>query len=374
MKMSHGFLVVGFFAATIWLGQDIASGSSAQNETLNSSSIIDNLGNADDFVSAAAAGEEAKFQSFLQAGIDINVTNKYGYTALMWAAGQGRSNIVQSLISHGAVVDKTSSDGSTALFFAAQEGRMNVVPLLLAKGASLKARRADGWTPFICAAAYNQVDMLEFFLLEKGADVEEKDNQGDTALMFAAANVFSQDATGETLPAVNLLLDWKANPNAMNKKGQTPLMLASQKGEVEIAKLLISKKADIHAKDKNGKSALHYAAESKADPAIVMFLIEQRCELDAQDDKGETALMKACRRKNRAMAIMLAVKGANPNLQTKDGMTALMIAVEYGNGAIVAQLLQSGADPMLKGRNGRTAYDVAREFHHESYFPQLKAQ
>jgi ankyrin repeat protein len=374
MKMCHGFLIVGFFAATTCLAENIASGLSAQNATLNSSSIIDNLGNADDFVSAAAAGDEAKLQSFIQSGIDINVTNKYGYSALMWAAGQGRSNIVQSLLSRGAVIDKTSSDGSTALFFAAQEGRMNVVPLLLAKGASLKARKADGWTPFICAAAYNQVELLEFFLLEKGVDVEETDKQGDTALMFAAANVFSQDATGETLPAVNLLLDWKANPNATNKKGQTPLMLAAQKGEVEIAKLLTSKKADIHARDKNGKNALHYAVEEGADPPIAIYLIEQGCELDTQDDRGETALMKASAHKNRAMAITLAVKGSNPNLQAKDGKTALMIAVECGNGAIAAQLLQSGANPMLKDRDGLTAYDVARQFHHEDFLPQLKAQ
>ncbi len=308
MKTHRSLCVIGLLVAVTYLTEDIDSGSSAQSAILNSSNIVDNLGNANAFVSAAAAGDEAKVQSFLRLGIDINATNKYGYTALMWAAGQGRSNIVQSLISRGAVIDKTSSDGSTALFLAAEEGRMNVVPLLLARGASLKARRADGWTPFICAAAYNQVDMLEFFLLEKGADVEEKDNQGDTALMFAAVNYLREDATDETLSAVNLLLDWKANPNAMNKKWQTPLMLASQKGEVEIAKLLISKKADIHAKDKNGKSALHYAAESKADPAIVMFLIQQGCDLDLQDDKGETALMKACRRKNSEKAMILAAK------------------------------------------------------------------
>src|SRR5213594_182249 len=57
---------------------------------------------ADTFVQTAAAGDMDAVGLFLRAGMHPEVTNKYGFTALMWSAGQDREAVVQLLINEGA--------------------------------------------------------------------------------------------------------------------------------------------------------------------------------------------------------------------------------------------------------------------------------
>ena len=57
---------------------------------------------ADTFVQKAGEGEAGAVELLLQAGINVDATNQYGYTGLMWAAGQGREAMVEVLLAKGA--------------------------------------------------------------------------------------------------------------------------------------------------------------------------------------------------------------------------------------------------------------------------------
>jgi ankyrin repeat protein len=58
-----------------------------------------------------------------------------------------------------------------------------------------------------------------------------------------------------------VLLDHESNPNPANRKGETPLIVAVEKGSVELAKLLLAKGADPNMKDRSGASALSLAKD-----------------------------------------------------------------------------------------------------------------
>ncbi len=153
-------------------------------------------------------------------------------------------------------------------------------------------------------------------LLTRGFDANTVDPKGQPGLSLAI-----QEPSPK---ATQALLDWpKTNVNALNANGESPLMLAAIKGQLDMVAALIKRDADVN---KTGWTPLHYAA-SKGHLAIMNLLLENHAYIDAE----------------------------SPN-----GTTPLMMAAQYGTGPAVQLLLDAGADPLLKNQQGLTAIDFAR--------------
>jgi ankyrin repeat protein len=90
-------------------------------------------------------------------------------------------------------------------------------------------------------------------LLQSGADIDEKGNFGNTALMVAAEC--------NLMPMVELLLGKGADINATNQYGMTALMWAVGNNNVQIVALLVKEGAALDAKDGQGKTAQVWAQE-----------------------------------------------------------------------------------------------------------------
>ena len=88
-------------------------------------------------------------------------------------------------------------------------------------------------------------------LIERGADVEAKTNDGHTPLHWASRN--------NRIEIAKLLLDRGADLEAKDVDGRTPLNYASEFDKIEIAKLLLDRGADLEAKDKWGRTPLDRA-------------------------------------------------------------------------------------------------------------------
>lgn len=89
--------------------------------------------------------------------------------------------------------------------------------------------------------------------MEQGVDIDMKDRYGDTALIVAVR-------TRENLELVKLFLEYGADPNASDKKGWTPLHIASLFGHRDIAKLLLDRGAIVDRKDNSKYDALANAS------------------------------------------------------------------------------------------------------------------
>jgi uncharacterized protein len=108
---------------------------------------------------------------------------------------------------------------------------------------------------FLDAAASGQLDFVKS-LLDSGANIECKNNQGATALILASVK-------GHEL-VVELLLDRGADVNVKTATGITPLMAAATAGREDVAKLLLDKGADVSATDQQGRTALILAEATGA--------------------------------------------------------------------------------------------------------------
>jgi hypothetical protein len=138
----------------------------------------------DSFVEHAEKGNTEVVRLLLAAGIDPNVRDRRGNTALIAAAANGYADIVTVLLNGQANVNASSESNETALVAAASFGNLCIVRALLARGANPNVKTNTGLTPLIVAAGNNHIEVVEA-LLVADADVSARSNEGMTALDFA---------------------------------------------------------------------------------------------------------------------------------------------------------------------------------------------
>ena len=177
---------------------------------------------------------------------------------------------------------------------AVWSGRLEAARLFVDKGANVNVRRepvevykiAGGDTPLMMACKQTHTEQMISFLIEKGADVNAKDNDGKTPLMFASE--------GARVTAVNLLLSKGARVNEKDNEGRSALLFATYawndgKEDPEIADTLLKHGADVNAQDNDGVTPLIRAVWN-ARPGIVKVLLANGADVNARDKHGWTAL------------------------------------------------------------------------------------
>ncbi len=136
-----------------------------------------------------------------------------------------------------------------------------------------------------------------------------------------------------------ILLDKGADVNARTNNGKTALMEAVEKNRPEIAKLLLECGAYVDAKTPTGWTALMSAAKS-ADPEIPLLQKEDNAEIPA--DVNWAILMLDAETGINVIKVLLD-NGADVNAMTNDGLTALKIAQQNNQKLIEKYLRYRGA-------------------------------
>ena len=169
--------------------------------------------------------------------------------------------VANLLHEHGAIVDIRGDKGWNPLHTASSEGHTDIIQWLLDHGTDLNTQTDSLSTPLRLAVAYGQFDAAQA-LLERNADVNLQNNRGATPLFEVLDD--SLQGKGVVVDIVRRLLEHGADPNirASDNSGLSPLHLASQKGLLEVVRLLLSYGAKVDEKDKEGKTAFQVASES----------------------------------------------------------------------------------------------------------------
>jgi ankyrin repeat protein len=166
-------------------------------------------------------------------------------TQLYNASKVGDAAMVQTLLADASNVNAACK--ATALITACTYGRVEASQVLLDKGAEVNAKDADGWTALMWASSVGVVDVL----LRRGANVNARTTQGETALMIRAYSRYS-------VQIVRLLLDNGADVNAKDSvRGNTALIRACSSGNIEVVRMLLEKGADLNAQAMDGRTALN---------------------------------------------------------------------------------------------------------------------
>jgi ankyrin repeat protein len=148
-----------------------------------------------------------------------------------------------------------------------------------------------------------------------------------------------------------------ADVKQRDEDGQTPLLAAVRRGRSEEVKRLLARGADAND-EVYPWSALRLAA-FVGDDASVALLLERGARIDAPSDHGLTALMYAAGRGHAAVVRALLARGAAVEARDRGGHTPLMFAANGGHLDVAQALLEAGSDRAAKNRAGETAARLA---------------
>jgi serine/threonine-protein phosphatase 6 regulatory ankyrin repeat subunit B len=385
-----------------------------------------------DLFQAIAAGNFAEVLRQSKDRPQVNCCLPNGTTPLMAAAASGQRRIVEVLERSRANLNARDQNGQTALLIAARHGKCKVMEYLARHADLDEVARANEILPpdprvpdFLKAASDGHLTEVRR-LIREGVDVDAilpGDRHQETALYFAVAGghldvtralleagALPEDPTivlgGGLWPPlfvaarqghgkiIQVLLDAGADVNAVdgvlrespNSMWQASLIVAVLSRQAECARILLQAGADAKAVDRDGWSAMDYAAQKKSqelidllrgggapteaaytnalvdaaghgDVARVKELIQAGARVNAEDRFGITPLAAAG---SREVFDLLLRAGADVNYRTCEGETALITAVRRTEGVErLRRLLDAGAGLDIKDEHGATALDYA---------------
>ncbi|XP_041721795.1 kinase D-interacting substrate of 220 kDa B isoform X6 [Coregonus clupeaformis] len=170
---------------------------------------------------------------------------------------------------------------------------------------------------------------------------------------LAIQNLFSY-VEEENLTALKAHLDKFKEVDGRSDNGQTPLMLASEQGSIEIVQELIRRGANVNLDDVDCWSALICAAK-EGHVEVVKELLESSAYIEHRDMGGWTALMWAAYKGRVEVTKVLLDNGANPNTTGQQySVYPIIWAAGRGHAEIVQVLLENGAKVNCSDKYGTT--------------------
>ena len=288
-------------------------------------------------------------------------------TLLHNAAANEQLAVVRYLISKGANVNAKNRDGWTPLHWVAHLNKdIKVARLLVSKRANVNAKTNSGYTPLEWAKSMDHASAAVVQYLESisGTPAPTEQAEGNVALQSnsTSPDVNAKDERGRTqlhlaarrgdLENVKSLISKGANVNARDEYGDTPLLDTKN---VEVVKYLVSQGANVNTSNKNGFTLLHTAAY-EGDVDVVKFLISKGANVNAKNIDGTTPLLHTRASSEYLETVkILVLAGADVNAKDNRGnYTPLFWAAHYGNIEVAKFLISKGADVNAKDNIGRT--------------------
>lgn len=334
---------------------------------------------------ACRRGDLELAQALIKSGVDVNCRNKHDRTPLHWASGNGHVHVCRYLIDDcAAAIDVSDKFGMDALLWAAWFGHKNSTKFMLKVGMKATARNKHGYSWLHCATQNDHLSLLDVLeeelqdfdrnivdncgrtcvhvackfkrsemlelLLKKGCNPNKKDKEGNTAMHTAAQYGFVE--------AIEILAKSGCSIEEFNNQHQSPLHIAAQHGQMELCESILLQGGDVNIEDNEETCPLHLAVNNLHLDATKL-LISHKADVDACNKHNQTPLHFAVARKNVDVTKLLLDCRANTSVQDARGETVLHLAAENGLVHLTELFLRAKPKLNVCDQKGKTPLEVA---------------
>lgn len=287
----------------------------------------------------------------------------YANAALIWAVHLGFLSIVHHALAKNANPNLMISDKSV-LMVAAQWGRLEIAQTLLQHGANIDFRDNDGKTALIFAISSKNFELVQF-LIQEGADFLEVDRLGHQPInhvhdedvhikdfLIQSEHFFKTVvATVRNSDLAELIKISQSIPNFFTQKhlAEKALFVAIQAGKIDAVTYLLDRGVNINAQYNQGRPLTYAGYYEKMD--IALYLIERGACINCRDRFSNTIIFYAIASGNVNLVQHLIERGADINIENAGAITPLRQAVMHGYIEIAQLLIQRGANVNYLSRN-----------------------
>ncbi|XP_054011149.1 ankycorbin [Hylaeus anthracinus] len=318
---------------------------------------------------AVIAGDTQLVAVLLANGADVNARDLEGHSVLHWATVCGEAECVRLVLAAGAQPSTPDLRGGSPLHYAAQccgaaataelavpkKVGLKVLQTLLEFGADVNAKDEDGRQPILWAASAGSVEAVLALARAGGsAAAGAADKDGLTALHCAASrgharcvealvnlcgahpdhvddngcSALHYAATLGHADATALILKLGADPNRQDRKGRTPALCAAAKGQLETLKILAQHGGSLYARTVRGTGVAHEAVASGRIELIKWLAKKRPGTLDVATHDGKTPLHVAALHGHLDVCKVLLDNGARINAVLRTSKGNIMTALD----------------------------------------------
>lgn len=266
------------------------------------------------------------------------LTNHNGHrkhTPLTAACHDGRLSVVQALLMKNAKIDLYDDNFRCfPLLAASLKGHDDIVKFLIQKGVDVNQCNEDNESSLYTASQEGHHEVVKY-LVENGADVNQCNNY-DMSPLYEASS-------GGHYGVVQYLVQNGVDVNGCGKDNPSPLMGASLEGYIEIVKYLVHNRADVNQGSENNTSPL-YGASQKGNTDIVKYLVNNGACVNLCSIYNQSPLYGASNEGHYDIVDYLVQNGADVNQCNTYNHSPLFRASGGGHCNIVEYLVQNGAN------------------------------
>ncbi|CAC14420.3 Ion transport domain-containing protein [Caenorhabditis elegans] len=295
-----------------------------------------------------------------------------GFTCAHIAAMKGSLAVVRELmmIDKPMVIQaKTKTLEATTLHMAAAGGHANIVKILLENGANAEDENSHGMTALHLGAKNGFISILEAFdkILWKRCSRKTGLNALHIAAFYGNSDFVNEmlkhvQATVRSEPPI---YNHHVNKEFSTEYGFTPLHLAAQSGHDSLVRMLLNQGVQVDATSTTmNVIPLHLAAQQGHIAVVGMLLSRSTQQQHAKDWRGRTPLHLAAQNGHYEMVSLLIAQGSNINVMDQNGWTGLHFATRAGHLSVVKLFIDSSADPLAETKEGKVPLCFAAAHNH----------